>query len=95
MARIYQTTSMGDATLRVALVADLGMADLLVYRVADQGSAQGDGFWYITKDRHEATSRLVFTSIGMAQVKVHFVDDWGRAGWQNGSRQALRYHGKF
>ena len=95
MARIYQTTSMGEARLRVALVGNQGEADLLVHRVSSWGSAHGDALWYITRDKQEATAWLYFTSVGMAQVKVCFVDSQASAGWQDRGQDALRYRGRF
>ncbi len=86
MARIYQTSSMGEAHLRVALVSARGEADLLVHRVGSWGLAHGDARWFITRDRQDATAWIYFTSPGMAQVKVCFVDNYGEAGWQVPSR---------
>jgi len=85
MARIYQAASMGEATGRVALTSR-GEADLLVHRVTSRGYAHGDALWYITRDRHEATAIAYFCSVGMAQIKVCFVDSQGEAGWQRESR---------
>ncbi|WP_338847048.1 DUF6150 family protein [Massilia sp. W12] len=90
MARVFQTSSMGEAHLRVALVSR-GEADLLVRRVSSWGLARGDAHWYITRDKQDAEVWLYFTSIGMAQVKVCFVDSYGEAGWQTESR----YRGRF
>ncbi|RDU94723.1 DUF6150 family protein [Trinickia dinghuensis] len=81
MAYIYQTSTMGEAHIRVALVAR-GFADLLVHRVNSLGLAHGDALWFITKDKQLATSWLFFTSPGMADVKICFVDSYGEAGWQ-------------
>ncbi|MES2127034.1 MAG: DUF6150 family protein [Pseudomonadota bacterium] len=81
MARIYRTYSMGDAQLLVALV-ERGRAQLLVHRVDCRGFARGPAHWFITRDRHEASTRVFFTSQGMAQLKVCFVDTEGEAGWQ-------------
>lgn len=86
MARIYQAATMGEAQVRVALVSDQGMADLLVHRVSSFGLASGDGLWFITRDQQEATAWVFFTSLGMAQVKVCFVDSYAQAGWQKPSR---------
>ncbi|MFZ3183989.1 MAG: DUF6150 family protein [Pseudomonas sp.] len=91
MARIYQTATMGEAHLRVAIVANRGMADLLVNRVSSFGLAAGDGLWFITRDKQEATALVFFTSIGMAEVKICFVDSYAEAGWQHPSR----YEGRF
>lgn len=81
MARIYQTSNMGDAHFRVNL-SDRGTADLLIHRVNSYGLAHGDARWYITRDKQEADIWLYFTSLGMAQFKVCFVDSYGEAGWQ-------------
>jgi hypothetical protein len=83
MARIYQTASMGEAHLRVAIV-ERGQADLLVYRANSWGMAYGDARWFITNDKQDATTWIYFTSIGMAQIKICFVDAQGEAGWQVG-----------
>jgi hypothetical protein len=91
MARIYQAATMGEAQVRVALVSTRGMADLLVHRVSSWGLARGDALWYITRDKQDATAWVFFTSIGMAEVKICFVDNYGEAGWQTASR----YQGRF
>ncbi|MDQ0639312.1 hypothetical protein QF042_002877 [Pedobacter sp. W3I1] len=82
MARIYQTTSMGEAHIRIALVTDRSQADLLVHRVSSLGLASGDALWFTTSNKQDATCWVFFTSIGMAQIKVCFVDSLGEAGWQ-------------
>jgi hypothetical protein len=89
MPCIYQTTNMGEAHLRIALVAR-GSADLLVHRVASHGMAHGDALWYITRDRQEAHVIACFTSPGMAQLKVCFVDSYGEAGWQGRKPRHIR-----
>ena len=86
---------MGDANFRVALVGHQGEADLLVCRVGSWGSAHGDALWFITRDRHEASARLYFTDVGMAQIKICFVDSQGSAGWQDRGQAALRYRGRL
>jgi hypothetical protein len=91
MARIYQTSSMGEADVRVAIVSDRGMADLLVHRVASFGLARGDAYWYITRSKQDATALVCFTSTGMAQVNICFVQGYGEAGWQKPSI----YKGRF
>lgn len=83
MARVYQTYLQGDAHIRVALVDDPGMADLWVCQVSSWGMAAGDALWYVTTDRDQASVRVYFCSIGMAQVKIHFVASQGMAGWQH------------
>ncbi|NDI84145.1 DUF6150 family protein [Undibacterium crateris] len=95
MARIYQTPTMGDAKIRVAIVTSQGEADLLVYRVSSWGLASGDALWFITRDKQDASSWVYFTSIGMAQVKVCFVDSMGCAGWQDRGQPALKFRGRF
>ena len=91
MARIYQAASMGEAHIRVALVNERGVADLLVHRVGSWGLARGDALWYITKDKQDATAWLFFTSLGMAQVKICFVDNYSEAGWQTPHRLKGRF----
>jgi hypothetical protein len=86
MARIYQTTVMGEAGIRIAIVGSRGEADLLVHRVGSWGLAHGDARWYITRDKQDATALVFFTSIGFSQLKVCFVDTLGEAGWQRPSR---------
>ncbi|WP_428243266.1 DUF6150 family protein [Gynuella sp.] len=81
MARIFQTTVMGEAHFRVAIVDHPGQADLAVYRVSSWGEAHGDGLWYITRHKQDANLWLYFGSIGIAQFKVCFVSDRGQAGW--------------
>ena len=91
MARIYQTPVMGEAHIRVAIVNSRSEADLLVYRDSSWGMAHGDGRWYITRDKQDATAWVFFTSQGMAQLNICFVDNMGEAGWQGPSR----FRGKF
>ncbi|HTH74951.1 DUF6150 family protein [Trinickia sp.] len=90
MARIYQTPSMGEAHVRVNL-SDRGNADLLVHRVASWGLARGDALWFITRDKQSADVWLYFTSPGMAEVKICFVDSIGEAGWQRSHRLQGRF----
>lgn len=85
MARIYQTTYMGEAHIRVAIVSR-GDADLLVYRAASWGLASGDAHWFITRNKQDADFLIFFTSPGMADLKICFVDSQGEAGWQKESR---------
>jgi len=91
MARVYQSASMGEAHIRVALVHERGVADLLVHRVDSWGLARGDALWYITRDKQDATVWLFFTSLGMAQVKICFVDNYSEAGWQ----RPHQFQGRF
>lgn len=81
VARIFQSETMGEADLRVAIVPR-DNADLLVHRVSSPGLARGDAVWYMTRDRQEATARVFFVSQGMAQLKICFIDKRGEAGWQ-------------
>jgi hypothetical protein len=46
--------------------------------------AHGDAVWFMTPHRHDATLRVYFTSRGMAQVRVCFVDTYSAAGWRHG-----------
>jgi hypothetical protein len=85
MARIYQVPNIGEAHVRVALVADRGQADLWVHRVGSWGLASGDARWFITRDRNDATAWVYFGSIGIAQVRICFVDNYGEAGWRDPS----------
>lgn len=92
MARIFQTSTMGEAQIRVALVTARGQADLWVHRVASWGLAHGDDRWFITDQQGDATALVYFCSIGMAQVLVCFVDTYGEAGWRVSSH---RMQGRF
>lgn len=83
MARIYQTQTMGEARVKVAIVTDRGQADLWVNRVSSWGLASGDALWFMVPDRGDATATVFFTSIGFAQIKVCFVDTRGEAGWRD------------
>ncbi|QIL41632.1 hypothetical protein G7074_21615 [Pedobacter sp. HDW13] len=91
MARIFQTPTMGEAQIRVALVTDRSQADLCVHRVSSWGMARGDANWFLTRDKQDATCLIYFTSIGMAQVKVYFTDNYGEAGWQKESVHKGRF----
>lgn len=81
MARVYQTASMGEAHVRLAVVNDMGMADLCVHRVSSWGLAHGAARWFITKDKQDADLWVYFCGVGMAQLKVYFVNNYGEAGW--------------
>lgn len=91
MAIIFQTPSMGEAHIRVAIVSERGQADLLVHRASSRGLANGDARWYITREKQDATCWVFFTAIGMAQVKICFVNNFGEAGWQ----KQHQYQGRF
>lgn len=91
MARIYQTTSMGEAHVRVAIVDNRGEADLLVYRASSWGMAHGDACWHITRNKQDASTWVFFTSRGFAQLTICFVDNRGEAGWLRPSR----FQGRF
>ncbi|BEV03634.1 DUF6150 family protein [Chryseobacterium gambrini] len=91
MARIYQTASSGEAQVRVAVVNSRDEADLLVHRVSSWGVAHGDALWYITRNKQDATCVISFVSVGMAQVKICFIDTYGEAGWQKESRYKNRF----
>lgn len=82
---------MGEAQLRVALVGR-GQADLLVHRVASWGLARGDACWFITRNKQDANTSVYFTSVGLAQVNICFVDTLGEAGWQSNDH---RYRGRL
>ena len=93
MARVFQTQDMGEAHFRVAVVDDLGIADLAVYRVSSWGEAHGDAFWYITRNKQDANLWLYFGSIGIAEFKVCFVHNRGQAGWRNDGQNSGRFRG--
>jgi hypothetical protein len=82
MARIYQAPVMGEAQIRIAIVSNRAEADLLVCKVDSYGMAIGDALWYITRDKENATCRVYFTSVGMAQINIYMVTTRGEAGWQ-------------
>ncbi len=86
MARVYQTYTMGDAQVRAALVAAQGQADLLACRVSSWGAARGDALWYVTTESLEATVRIYFGPLGMAELLVCFVATPGMARWMRGHR---------
>ncbi|APA68715.1 DUF6150 family protein [Janthinobacterium sp. 1_2014MBL_MicDiv] len=81
MARIYHTSNMGEATVRVALVAR-DNAELLVHRPASLGMAHGDAMWFFIDDRKSASACVYFCSPGMAHLSICFVDRAADAGWQ-------------
>lgn len=91
MARIYQTPDMGEAHVRVALVEDIGQADLCVHRVASWGLARGDALWYLTRDKQEATAWVYFGSIGFSELLVCFVDNYTQARWVRPHRLKGRF----
>ena len=86
MVQIYQTRDYGDAQIRIAVVQDPAMADLWVYTAQSLGLAYGEAIWFINRDRYQADVRAVFTSLGAADLAVHFVRDRGQAGWQRPHR---------
>ena len=83
MARVWQARDMGEAQINAALVKHPGEADLCVHRVSTWGMASGDAIWFMTGQRHDATARVHFTSRGMAQVRICFVDNYSLAGWRH------------
>jgi len=91
MGRIYQTTHLSEAHVRVALVAARAEADLLVRRVGSPGLAIDDARWFITRDKQDASTWVFFCSVGMAEVKICFVDHDAEAGWQKPSRYKNRF----
>lgn len=94
MPRIYQSPTMGDAHVLVALVQDRAQADLLVHRVNSWGLAHGPALWYITRRKQDADCYIHLCSLGMAQLRVCFVPTYGEAGWlQPQHRWAARLPG--
>lgn len=95
MPRIFQSQTMGDAALNVALVTDPGRADLCVHRVKTWGEARSPGLWFLTYDRQDADVWVYFCNVGFADIKICFVDNFTQAGWLADNpplkaRQALR-----
>lgn len=82
MPRVYASPTMGDARILVALVSDLGQADLLVHRVGTWGLATRPWLWYMAP-KQDANLYVHFCSLGMAQLVVCYVDTYGQAGWVN------------
>ncbi len=82
MAIIYASPTMGDAEVRVAVVAERGFADLWVCRVSSVGLANGSARWFITPDRQMANTVVHFCSRGMAQLTVCWVNNMGESGWR-------------
>lgn len=78
--RIYQTANMGEAHLRVALTDNLGDADAAIYRAGSWGMAQGPYQIFITRNKADAEMYWYFTSRGMAQCVIKFVDRASEAG---------------
>jgi hypothetical protein len=93
MARVYQTALLGEAQVRVAIVRARGEADLLVHRVDSWGLARGDGLWFITRDKQDATVWIHLCSLGMSEVRVCFVDNYSEAGWVRPHRHKGRFGG--
>lgn len=91
MAWVYQTSTMGDAHIKAAIVDQPGLADLCVFLVSNRGFACGDAYWFVDDCRDSAHTRVYFTAIGMAQVKVCFVKNRGLAGWKNEHRLKGRF----
>jgi len=91
VARVYQTASLGEAQIRIAIVDARGQADLLVHRVGSWGLARGDALWYITRDKQDATVWIHPCSLGMAEVRICFVDTYAEAGWV----RSHPYQGRF
>lgn len=53
--------------------------------------AHGEGLWYTTRDKQEASVWIHLFGIGMAEVKVCFVDGYGEAGWVRPHRLQGRF----
>jgi hypothetical protein len=83
MARIYVTNTMGEAQVRVAVVARQGDADLCVFRVKSWGLATGDARWFITTDRQAANKHIFIAPERFSEVKICFVQDQSEAGWRD------------
>ena len=92
MAIIFQVASMGEAHIRVAIVAERGKADLLVHRVTSRGLASGAALWFVTRDKQEAQTWIFPCSEGMAELKICFVPSRGESGWVT---QNHRLSGRF
>ena len=86
MTIVYQTSVMGEADLRVALV-ERDQADLLVYKTPSAASATKSGRWYLTRRREEADCIIYVGPVGFAKVTICFVASPAEAGWQ-GQRPA-------
>lgn len=82
MAKIYQTFDITEAQYKIYITSNKGEADLWVYNVSNRGLSRGDSHWYVTKNKEECTSKLFFSSRGMASLIVFFVNSQGEAGWQ-------------
>lgn len=83
MAWIYQTATMSEAHIRVAVVDQSDQADLCVYLASSIGQAVGDDIWFVDQSKQSARTWVYFTNQEMAQVKVCFVKDRIMAGWKN------------
>jgi Family of unknown function (DUF6150) len=82
MPRVYETSTYGEAHLRVARVRCPGEADLCVHRVGSWGFARGDTLWYLTPNKQDANLWIYYVSFGAAQLRVCFVDTYGLSGWK-------------
>lgn len=83
---------MGEADVRIAIVHDIEFADAAVLRVSSVGMAGNNPvLWYITRDKRHATKLVYFTSLGMADCAVVFVDSLSEVGIRNANgRRCLR-----
>lgn len=86
MTCVYQCSHMGQSHVRVAVVPSRGDADLLVHRVHNRGLATRGWFWYVTAEPAEAQVWVYFCTVGMADLKVCFVETFGEAGWMREHR---------
>ena len=71
---------MGEAHVRVAIVSK-DQADLLVHRVGSWALARGGARWFFSRDKQDAEVWIYWCSIGMAQLRVCFVDLDSESGW--------------
>lgn len=86
---IYQSYSKADAELQVHVSDSPGTADLWVMSVGNIGQAYGEGAWYLSENRAQASTRIFLCPRSQAQLVVYFVNTLQEAGWQ-GRRKPIK-----
>lgn len=78
---VFRTTTIGNADLRIAIIDDYRMADLIVRLVDSPGLATDDSTWYMSKTNVSGCMKAYFCSPGMAHISVSFTTNKELSGW--------------
>jgi len=79
MAVVFQTFSFADANLRVHVTSNPDEADIWVCQVSSKGQALRPCFWYFSRERNEAKTRIYLCSKPIADLCIYFVNSMSEA----------------